>query len=649
MDTLVSNQDKIVETVVWGPKKSKYSSDRIKEAYARAKMAREQQVAAKNLVVASITEDNLDEVASVVPPPVVAKIAVVASKFPVQEQKHIAVVMFRAICSAGVTLAKYKLVPGLPEVIRQVPIEKKKRRENLKFTIGDYPVLRNPETFEESAAIFNNSNYEAAKDYRQYMDLTAMKKNVPTLALTSEDLRTPFKRDMFREMKPAKNTANTGEIIRNYVNKWLKLIPPGEPLKVLWGDSGKLVVSCARSLHPSSSVCFVSTTDYPLHYYDKYKAYVNSGPRKDRISRLDYPGTMKEYIESGGIEGYHVLSNYVPFDVQKWGSLSHFFVCRSEEIESKKKRVMVPSGMPPKVMARYAEFAMFKNVQDMANVELYDPVSGITYNYHHHEVWPDKFLPGVVGIPLRTLIHARSGAMSSSRLSMVVGVGHRNFPEMGVPEVFVPLTIPASTVDIPKCFTFNAEEVAYIPYMGLLPGIADKSVSSMVLVAKQNGQWHIVDADFSNKFVNRYTELMFSGLPVVSPSSYGRYAVPWEAKDVTLLVELAYDDVLEPNDFTISRVAYHGIALCGTRLVYDGYSEFSEVPYNFTSLAASDEKHPWRVRFTKKQAVYYAGFYFQKVSEDMVYCDLSLEDIQGYPPDIREKLRVLCSDDDAYC
>jgi len=645
----VRKENKIVETVKWGPKKSKYSQEHIQAALARAKAARAEQTAAKNMVVASVTKANMDQVAKVLPPQVAAKIVVVAANFTGKEQKKVALLMIRAVCSAGITLAKYKLIVGLPDVIRQVPIEKKKRKENLRFHIGDYPVLRNPESFEESAAIFNNSNFEASRDYIQYMTLTAMKKGVPSLCLVSEDLRTPFKKDMFREMKPAKSTANPGEIVRNYVAKYLKLLPPGEELVVLWGDSGKLTISCSKHVHVSSPIVFVATEDYPLRYYDKYHNMINSGPKKDRISRLDFPGTMKEYIEAGNLQGKHVLSNYVPIDVGKWGARTHFFVCRSEDVASTKKRVLVPSGMDPKTMARYAEFAMFKNVDEMQGVELYDPVTGTTYNYHHHEVWPDKFLPGVVGIPLRTLIHARSGSLSSTRLSMVVNIGKREMPSLGGREEFDPLPIPATTIDLTKCFTFNAEAIAYIPYTGLLPGVDGKTVNTMIIVALQDGIWSILDADFSNKFINRYVDLLFSGIPPVLPDPYGQYAVPWDAKDVTSVVRITYDEELSLNDISLSRMMFRGIALSGERLVFDGFSEFTDVPYNFTSLSASDEKHPWRVRFTKKKAVYYAGFYFQKVSPDLLYSDLSLEDIQGYPPDIIAKLSVLCYDWNAYC
>jgi len=305
--------------------------------------------------------------------------------------------------------------------------------------------------------------------------------------------------------------------------------------------------------------------------------------------------------------------------------------------------------MTPHDMARYAEFSMFRDKDELQTQELYEPVSGTTYTYHHHEIWPDKLVSGVAAIPLRTLIKSRSGAVADTRLSMTVDVEKKDFLDMVGKVLFVPLDIPSVTLDLGKMFLFNAEEIAYCPYEGLLPGLPAKKVKSMLIFARQDGVWKILDGDYGKKFIDRHIDVLFSTLPHVVQTPFGNYGVPWEAEDVTSVVSVTYSDDLSLNTVTFSRRKMRGIALCNGVLVYDGFSEFSDVPVNFMSLSASDEKHPWRVRFAKRSAIYYGGFLFQKIPDDLLYNDLRLEDIEGYPPDVQDKLSVLCCDYDPYC
>jgi len=93
---------------------------------------------------------------------------------------------------------------------------------------------------------------------------------------------------------------------------------------VLWGDAGKMIVNCCKSAHPSIKIVLVGSQDYTLHHYAKYYGYVSPGPRKDRVQTLYWDGLMVDFINSGQLQGKHVISNYVPYSTVGKG-LSHFF------------------------------------------------------------------------------------------------------------------------------------------------------------------------------------------------------------------------------------------------------------------------------------------------------------------------------------
>jgi len=542
------------------------------------------------------------------------------------------------------------LVPGVPVVFDREPLLEKERRKDLEYSIGQLPKLRQPEDYTNSAELFHHYTHESVTDVRQMMDFYSLKYGLPSIALTSEMVPTPFANDFFLSNPPSVDTSQAG-LILDKTAKFLRSIPSGTTLWVLWGDAGKLVIQCAKYLRYDIPVIFVGTSDYPLTLYDQYLGYIADEVNKDRFTKQSFKSTMSEFVAANNFSEVAVLANYVCAFVPQAKMFLQITLDRDERVlpgkENKTVRY-VPAAMDYSDVADYFNMFMYKNDRERKNVKLYDPVRDVFFNYDHHRVWADQ-VTSSNGVPVRELLRAINGEDCYKGNLKILCLGDKQDFIPGDPRFFEPLGVAYLSLDASKMMFFEADQLAYVDYRGALPGTS-KVISSVILAARVGSKWYLVDCDIGKRFVVRYMDISSSRMPSIVPSVGGRYAIPWQTKDLYSLVKVNYTQPLEYHQDSVRfvRQTFYGLSISGESIVYDGCSQFEYSPNPLFSHIKSNSKLSWKVRFARNRDKMSEGFYFQVLFDDYMGEEFVLAhvDLLGLPPDIAQSIKFLCTDYD---
>jgi hypothetical protein len=635
--------------VGWKPIKSRFSKQEIDDAYEAEIQKRRDMVAAKKILKENVLDEGSQSMlSSILPPAVLPSVARLCSFFEKDQQEEIRNEVVTGLVSASVNLAQWNLVPGMPPVLDREPILEKERRKDLEYTVGQLPRLRQPEDYTASAEIYNHFCHESVVEYRELMNLTCLKNGIPSIALNSDMLPTPFASNFFLS-NPATGNSSAAEILRAKTESFLKSVPPDAEVVCLWGDAGKMIIQCAKFLHYDIHVIFVGTSDYPLTLYDQYLGYVNSEISVARFDRLDLDCTMRQYVMDNDFSERVVLANYVPCFFKKARMLLQISVDRGPRVlPGRENKVIryIPSAMTYTDAANYFNMFVFTNDRERATTRLYDPVADVYFNYDHHRVWADQVSLSV-GIPIAEMIIATTGDANYNGMLKMTISGEKTSLNVSEPRYFTPLKVSCLSLDVSKMMFFDADNLAYVDYRGGLPG-TNKVIESAMLVAQIDGVWHLVDCDVGSKYVVRYLEMSLSNLPHIPIAVGGRFAIPWHSGDIYSVVEIKYSDpnVYDSTGLSVNRQTFRGLAISGDDIVYDGFSEFHYSPVPLYNHIKSDSKLSWKVRFARDRDNVCEGFHLQVLHDNFLGETFTTEHVGllGLPPDVGERIKVLCAD-----
>jgi len=207
------------------------------------------------------------------------------------------------------------------------------------------------------------------------------------------------------------------------------------------------------------------------------------------------------------------------------------------------------------------------------------------------------------------------------------------------------------TLNLDKMFIFDADSIEMVQYVGPLlgdPGRRPKKVRGAILLANVQGQRRIIDYDGKGNFLKRYLDSYVSGVPLVSYSRGGRYAIQYDAINPVSVVRLVpYEEhSLLPPSLTLSIIEYVGLSVSGEAIVYDGFSKFRPIDLALATNLKNDTSLSWKVRFASKKYVVISGFLFKVIADEEFGEPFSLAHLPmlSAPPDILSKLRDMTVD-----
>jgi len=632
----------------WKPKKSSWTKEEIAAHTAEHKRKLMIDMSQKSaLVDAVLSGEGVDRALETLPPHVIPALNKVASLS--DSQKSVRLMMTAALVSASVTLSRYKLVVGLPPVIKHTELKQKERKKNLKYVINDFPRLKVPENYDKAAMLFRYMNFEAATSYLDYMRLVARQKGIPMIALTSADLKTPFPPDFFKHNPSDNKWVNAGEAVRDVVVNFGKNLSGVNRLYVLWGDSGKMVKTLGDVVPLGITIVIVSALDHLTPHYEKYLSFIEGSAFRRRCVLFNYGGLMKDFVQEFNMNGHAVVANYVDYNPpDDFKPLRLLQVLKDYRTHFRDKKVVyIPPGLPTKVASRHIQ--MFSDVHKHDVIHM-DPLGGIVFTHDTHEVWADVVHRQIGVIPLSEYMRVSADCASyKGSLCLKIGVWEPDVTMEGI--VVNPIKMSADALDMNKMFTFDADELSYIDYIGPMPHSNEKiprKVDGSILMATLNGYKFVVDSDTGGRFVKRYLDNFCAGVPVIPLESGGRYGLQYDAKSFSSLVELVYPSTIDPpeSDIVISMMTLHGLSVSGDELVYDGYSPFRPLPLTIDNNVRSDTHLSWKVRFAKKSHAVFRGFMFSTKPDDGMGEVFMLSHIPllKAPPDVLSDLEEYAAD-----
>jgi len=247
----------------------------------------------------------------VLPSEVIPKVQVVARSVPESTRTADVHMLLGGLILSGMSLQRYRMVPSLPDKIKRVSISPTEPKEELHYSIGPFPELKEKDDFSASAELFNHSCNERITEYINYMQVMSKMLHKPMLALTKEDVGTPFSEDLFRTGSDVFSGTTPQTIIREEISKYYSSIDSGECV-LIWGDAGKMLVQLSHYLRDDIPITIIGSRDYPLSELSRYEKFVRSGFDLGRVTKCEYDIPMSEVYGVHDFTNAHVVANFVP-------------------------------------------------------------------------------------------------------------------------------------------------------------------------------------------------------------------------------------------------------------------------------------------------------------------------------------------------
>jgi len=559
--------------------------------------------------------------------------------------------LYKEVCmygylGANVVLRDRCMAVKIPRRLERVPEPPLLEKGDLSYSLRDFPVPEEPESMLSAVALIDVMNRDSVVNICAMMRMAAIQHSVPINCVTTDMVAIPVSPALFSDTEPVKVTKNSGTIVRDVTRKFIKLIPPGDPLFVLWGDGGNMLPLVTK-LKPQGDIFWVITSDCPDPYYAS-KVEILKGERAwhDHVTRIEYDGTMDHFVKNTDFSKGWILANYVPASlVVKNAKGVH---CVYQTLTNCTAVVGLPDDKH--LVKDYATMRFAKDIVAGKKVSLLDGRSDRKAVFDHHAVWVDEVVTRVSGsVPLRDIATCIYDKAYKGGL-MVYQYAYLQGADELVGDGFVeydPYKIHSNMLDDTRLCRFDFERVVVHPMTGNLtfngkvyPFFLKQD--DFVVYACVKGVWYVLDVAWRNKsFLYRRDKLMSMGVPV-APYGVGAWAVCFDAAPLSYMqiIDSYREDCDFDEDFfgiamrepeMVSRSIMSGIVCMGGEYVLAPGVEFFRYE-EFESRRALTNKDRWenyRIKYGSTHYVQRGKFVFQDYAVGVL----------GVPPE-RELLGV---------